>query len=123
MVIGDDLSGSHLSVYKHMSSDYRKVLSLNSDPLDAIFIFSGYFEDKEDVFERLNQREVLSLRSDIFHHAIIISKGENAREIHSRALCGDVRHPSTQGSLFSMMLKSSSDFTFRVSSSFFLSQH
>ena len=88
MAIGDDLSGSHLSVYKHMSSDYREVFSLNSDPLDAIFIFLNSFECKEDVFERLNSRKVLSLRSDIFHHAIIISKEESARKIYSRALYG-----------------------------------
>ena len=88
MAIGDDLSGSHLSVYKHMSSDYRKVLSLHSDPFSAIFVFLNSFEDKGYVFESLNSRKILSLRSEMFPHAIIISKEESAREIHSRALYG-----------------------------------
>ena len=82
-----------------MSSDYRKALSLNSDPLDAIFIFLNGFEDKEDVFESLSSRMVLPLRSEMFPRVFIISKEENAREIHSRALYGDVLYHSTQGSL------------------------
>ena len=88
MAIGDDLSGSHLSVYKHTPSNSREVLSLNSDPLSAIFIFLNSLEDKEDVFEILNSRKVLSLRSDISRGVFIVSKEENAREIHSRALYG-----------------------------------
>nr|DAT76723.1 MAG TPA: hypothetical protein [Caudoviricetes sp.] len=32
---------------QNISSDYRKVLSLHSDPLSAIFIFSNSFDDKE----------------------------------------------------------------------------
>nr|DAT19898.1 MAG TPA: hypothetical protein [Caudoviricetes sp.] len=35
---------------ENTSSDYRKVLSLHSDPLSAIFIFLSYFEDKESTF-------------------------------------------------------------------------
>ena len=80
---------------------------MHSDPFDAIFIFLNSFEDKESVFESLNQREVLSLRSEEFPRVFIISREENAREIHSRALCGDVLYLSTQGSLFILMLKNS----------------
>lgn len=59
---------------------------MNSDLLDAIFIFLNGFEDKEDVFESLSSRMVLPLRSEEFPRAIMISKEENARK-YTREPC------------------------------------
>lgn len=80
---------------------------MRSDELVRVFIIPNGRERKESTFLEFKLSLVLSLRSEMFLRVFIISREESAREIHSRALCGDVRHPSTQGSLFILMLKNS----------------